>query len=578
MLLVTSKSNNIYTILDTDDMTSDTISKEELLPFLQAGNIVYGETAFALEYNLKSTLILRLYGSDKTDVKDYDGYLLRDYCSEYNEYTTQIIDSIDFNKLLLNLDVWKILCDAIREINPCPYNLDYLENPLEMGYKVYASVKDSLTLKDLSDGELYSCDFFTCLFIYLEEHKGIEGLEYISKDSLLYYSTHLTAKDVLDNYWVSSSVISKSNKILDGNNFSLTQELLEADYDELEGLFGGRDALVVDFCYIPIYNVKRNMQVVNQSGMIPYFIQYDVAYKLEGKHLFFKNGKTLDSFNEIARLYKHLRYESDELKQQVFSAVENHQVRAMTLNQSFDLEKLSKKCVSNNSDFAILKPLPFHPGVLPLDDFIGWYRTPFGDFQVNQVDYNDCTDVNYENIWMLRVTQTGSCAYSFKEYKVISDTMKNISNKGTLSNDMYKRYMELAQIKDISYCQDLITPLCIDKIEMFENSILISLACVIRKDYGVDDFDEIATTNINIVSIPLIFTDGNFTEYDDCFVYRCLFQTIYLEKSLVHSLYGSVYDSQSFSCWESTSRKADRELSNRLDKATLRTMKKVFNI
>ena len=32
MLLVTSKSNNIYTILDTDDMTSDIISKEELLP------------------------------------------------------------------------------------------------------------------------------------------------------------------------------------------------------------------------------------------------------------------------------------------------------------------------------------------------------------------------------------------------------------------------------------------------------------------------------------------------------------------------------------------------------------------
>ena len=176
MLLVTSKSNNIYTILDTDDMTSDTISKEELLPFLQAGNIVYGETAFALEYNLKSTLILRLYGSDKTDVKDYDGYLLRDYCSEYNEYTTQVIDSIDFKNLLLNLDIWKILCDAIREINPCPYNLDYLENPLEIGYKVYSSAKDSLTLKDLSDGELYSCDFFTCLFIYLEEHKGIDGL------------------------------------------------------------------------------------------------------------------------------------------------------------------------------------------------------------------------------------------------------------------------------------------------------------------------------------------------------------------------------------------------------------------
>lgn len=578
MLLVTSKSNNIYTILDTDDMTSDTISKEELLPFLQAGNIVYGETAFALEYNLKSTLILRLYGNDKADVKDYDGYLLRDYCSEYNEYTTQIIDSIDFKNLLSNLDIWKVLCDAIKEINPCPYNLDYLENPLEIGYKVYSSAKDSLTLKDLSDDNLYSCDFFTCLFIYLEEHKGIDGLEYISKDSLLYYNTHLTAKDVLDTYWASSLANSKSNKILDGNNISLTQELLEADYDELESLFGGRDALIVDFCYIPIYNIKRNMQVVNQSGMIPYFLQYDVAYKLEGKHLFFKNGKTLDSFNEIARLYKNLCYESDELKQQVFSAVESHQVRAMTLNQSFDLEKLSSKCISNSSDFAILKPLSFRPGVLPLDDLIGWYRTPFGDFQVNQVDYNDYTDGNYGNIWMLRVTQTGSCAYSFEEYKVVSDTMKNISNKGTLSNDMYKRYMELAQLNGISYCQDLIIPLCIDKIEMFENSISISLACIIRNDYGIDNFDEIAVTNINIVSIPLIFTDGNFTEYDDCFVYRCLFQTIYLEKRLVHSLYGSVYDYQSFSCWESISRKADRELSNRLDKSTLRTMKKVFNI
>ena len=128
------------------------------------------------------------------------------------------------------------LCDAIREINPCPYNLDYLENPLEMGYKVYASAKNSLTLKDLSDGELYSVTSYLP-FIYLEEHKGIEGLEYI-KDSLLYYNTHLTAKDILDNYWVSSLANSKSNKILDDNNFSLTQELLEADYDELENLFG----------------------------------------------------------------------------------------------------------------------------------------------------------------------------------------------------------------------------------------------------------------------------------------------------------------------------------------------------
>ena len=578
MLLVTCKLNNIYTILDTDDMTSDTISKEELLPFLQAGNIVYGETAFALEYNLKSTLILRLYGSNKADVKDYDGYLLRDYCSEYNEYTTQIIDSIDFKDLLLNLDIYEILCDAIREINSCPYNLDYLENPLEIGYRVYSSAKDSLTLKDLSDGELYSCDFFTCLFIYLEEHKGIDGLEYISKDSLLYYNTLLTAKDVLNTYWVSSLANNKSNKILDSHNFSLTQELLEADYDELEGLFGGRDALVVDFCYIPIYNIKRNIQVVNQSNMIPYFSQYDMVYKLEGKHLFFRNGKTLDSFNEIARLYKHLRYESDELKQQVFSAVRNHQARAMTLNQSFDLEKLSGKCVSASSVLTIYKPLPFNPGVLPLDDFIGWYRTPLGDFQVNQIDYNDYTGDNYENIWMLRVTQTGSCAYSFKKYKIVSDTMKNISKKGTLSNDMYKRYMELAQLKGISYCQDLITPLCIDKVELFADSLCISLACVVRNDYGVDNFDEIAVTNINIVSIPLIFTDGNFTEYDDCFVYRCLFQTIYLEKKLVHSLYGSVYGAQSFSCWGSASRKADRELLNRLDKSTLRTMKKVFNI
>ena len=50
------------------------------------------------------------------------------------------------------------ISDAIREINPCPYNLDYLENPLEMGYKVYASVKAAgadVAAADVIDGASY---------------------------------------------------------------------------------------------------------------------------------------------------------------------------------------------------------------------------------------------------------------------------------------------------------------------------------------------------------------------------------------------------------------------------------------
>ena len=254
MLIVEKCIDEVYSILDTDDMISEDISKTELLEILQQGYFIWGTSEFAIQNNIRVNLILRMYDKDN-NVKDYDGLILRDAYTDYNEFLYQVMDIRELESLSSSVILEKVI--SILKFNNKQRGNIISNYPI--GYKVFSRGDNELTIKELSTGNLYSADFFGCLSVYLDENLSIEGITEINADFLeVSDGSVLFANTVLSEYSVSygdSLVIASSDE----------QDDLSCSYDELDTVFKYNDFILATECGFPLYNIKNKVTQIRGS-------------------------------------------------------------------------------------------------------------------------------------------------------------------------------------------------------------------------------------------------------------------------------------------------------------------------
>jgi hypothetical protein len=156
MLILNKHILDAYSVLDTDDLTIETVSKDELKSIIASGVKIFGVTDFSLEYDVDVFVILRLYSKDS--VKDFDGLILRDMSNDYNECLVQIIDYNDIANDLITDDRFNAVVSSIRNINKFDDSILKDAKTYPVGYTVTEFDESNIYLMDNS-GEEFACDF-----------------------------------------------------------------------------------------------------------------------------------------------------------------------------------------------------------------------------------------------------------------------------------------------------------------------------------------------------------------------------------------------------------------------------------
>ena len=580
MYLVTKRCSDIYSILDTSDMKEESITRDEVYSLLLQGTKIYGVSTFSIENDIPLRLILRFYGEDK-EVKDFDGFLLKDYNSDLSEFTTQVIDCYTEMDALLDLNVFKAVINTLSKLNSSPYNLSSLNNmDLPIGYQVYAYNKEYLTLKDLSDGNLYKCDFYLCLYIYLEEGRRIDGISEITLDYLVYNDTVLRAYDVLEKYWSCSqkcNYMDKTTHSLVMKNTDFIDDI-DCSYNDLDSIFSGSSMMLLSEIYFPVYNLSSVKRRINSNADIrPWFNSFGKPISLtKDGVLIFDDGLELSNFRTICKYFRVFDFDA-ELRTQVYAYIKGQLAKETLFNRPNHIESDIKS--SFNSIGDTIKKMPS----LLVDNGISYkdyaIRTPFGciDIRFENPCMDKYSDKIFRTFWMGRLTHTGSAWYDMQEHEVVVGAMKNTESLtySCIASEVFEEYYNKAVIDGLAYHNNKILPICVNRVEVIEDYVYIFVVCMTASSDG-EDF---GTTMFNAIEVPLIFLGGKFVEYDDCYKYYTLFNTIILEKKLVNYLYASYSVSDLYNLWGGlTSRKAGKTLADRTFKIMKRVMREAADL
>lgn len=550
MLILSDKVDNIYSILDTDDMTVENIEKKELLNVIENGVFIYGLSKFSLECDIDITLILRLYG--KNDVKDFDGLILRDYCSNYDDIRTHVIDwRLESNTLILD-QVFNEVVDIIRRNNKIETEID---TDLPVGYEIYAYGDDLVTLKELSTGSMYSCDFYTCLYIYTDEKQSIKGVDEISYDHMICNGNYYSSDKVLKSY-KNSSISSNVKKVL--RKSSVICDDFRANWGSIDSDLGVNDFIPVTECGFPIYNIKRCINRINCNlADIDFSTLLSTACSIENGRLYFDNNNYISGAHNIARYINVINFKSENLKNEAICYIEAVKAKEVLLKKDTGITRnltLSREVYPN--DICTVSCNSYNIADFRHKDIIN-LKTKFGLIcSVQSAIIN--SDNSFSNMFLTRITNCGSCWYSAKIGKIEIGTMSSCWKGNCLCNDIFVESCWSCIKSGLSY-HDVLIPLGLSSVDIDEYAIDVKILCMI-----LPDEDCSLLHSINIVEVPLLFCGAKFDEFDDCFRLMGMFQTLYLEKSVVYNLYGNFDEDSFMNIWSNLSLKKSKEIYNSL--------------
>lgn len=148
-------------------------------------------------------------------------------------------------------------------------------------------------------------------------------------------------------------------------------------------------------------------------------------------------------------------------------------------------------------------------------------------------------------------------------------TSKESSTEGCLFNDSFDAFLDYADREGISYFNNSIYPLCFSELTFEDGDLMIDVACLVNGE-GRGTHHSIA-----VFKVPLLFTGCRNERYSDGWIFRTIFQTLYIPFSAVESLYGYI-DSSTLLGYYSTNRKQARDILNSVTGAADRYLSKFY--
>lgn len=548
MYILLDRSNNEFKILDTSDNAIEFFTIEQLKSlYLQDSSlIIYGLSNLNLIANIPIYTVLRLY--DKNNVAhDFDGYTLTDACSDYNIMKYQILDVYNEPEVMNDIELFSSLYDILQRINRNLYDKRILGST-DYKYVVESTEKDYYTILDESSGKHYQCDAFTAPYIYFVEGKAIKGIEltfnctYIGSFS---YSTKTQYMKFFD--------CTNENKFKPVSGYvTADKPLVASDSKSIVKEFQGYDAFNVGY-HFPIVDVfKYTRTLPNQECLnLRYNMLQDTIVDVKKQSAIGISGVVYNDMSMLAESFRGLNFCTEDLKDKMLDNLKLYETKCNVFKRPFDLKKLLRqtKKVGYSGEAFLLDG--YKVGSRQTRDFI--FNTPVGNIVVTTENCLD--DCVYGNIFTTRLTNTGTVFWNFKTQRVDLLTMIEGNKDGCLCNEQFDKYLDYADRNGISYFDNVIYPLCFSEICFEDGDLMIDVACLVNGEGRGTHH------SISVFKVPLIFTGCRNERYSNGWIFRTIFQTLYIPFSAVEHLYGFV-DSATLVGYYSTNRKPARIIMN----------------
>lgn len=544
MYIFLERVNDKYRILDTEDNSRDIYTADELrsLYINYEDTVIYGLSYLNLTAGVAINTVMRLYDADNI-AHDFDGYTLTDACNDYDTLRYQILDVYNEPEVMNDIGLFELMFAFLRSANKNLYDERLLQST-DYKYSVFSSGVDFYIIKD-EDGETYKCDAFTAPYVYFVEGKAIQGLT-LTTDCTYVNDFIYSIKSEYMKYF--SCTRSNQFKPVVGY-ITRDKDSVVSDARSIMKDFGGYDSFNVGY-HFPIVNVFKYTRALPDQRCLDYRYQLtrETIVDVGKTKITAISGVVYDNLTVIAETYKALNFCNESLGEKLLENLSVYETKCKIFNRQFDLANLLRqtKKFCNGQCYQVDG---YKVNSRQTRDFT--FVTPVGSIVITTE--NNVNDKVYGNIFTTRITNTGSAYFNFMAQKVQLMTGEESNRYGSLYNEDLDDCLRYADRECISYFDNNIYPLCFSDITYEEGDILINVACLVC---GVGKQTH---HSMSIFKVPLIFTGCRNERYSDGWIFRTLFQTMYMPLEVVENLYGYV-DSSTLVGYYSTSRKQERKI------------------
>lgn len=544
MYILLERVNDKYRILDTEDNSRDIYTADELrsLYINYEDTVIYGLSYLNLTAGVAINTVMRLYDADNI-AHDFDGYTLTDACNDYDTLRYQILDVYNEPEVMNDIGLFELMFAFLRSVNKNLYDERLLQST-NYKYSVFSSGADFYIIKD-KDGETYKCDAFTAPYVYFVEGKAIQGLT-LTTDCTYVNDFIYSIKSEYMKYFSCT----RSNQFKPVAGYvTRDKDSVVSDARSIMKDFGGYDSFNVGY-HFPIVNVFKYTRALPDQKCLDYRYQLtrETIVDVGKTKITAASGVVYDNLMVVAETYKALNFCNESLGEKLLENLSVYETKCKIFNRQFDLANLLRqtKKFCNGQCYQVDG---YKVNSRQTRDFT--FVTPVGSIVITTE--NNVNDKVYGNIFTTRITNTGSAYFNFMAQKVQLMTGEESNRYDSLYNEDLDDCLKYADRECISYFDNNIYPLCFSDITYEEGDILINVACLVcgagKKTHH----------SMSIFKVPLIFTGCRNERYSDGWIFRTLFQTMYMPLEVVENLYGYV-DSSTLVGYYSTSRKPERKI------------------
>lgn len=536
MFIKVDKKDNLFTILDTEDMSEEQITSEEAEQYIyDLGIKIYGLCGYTA---LNVTTYLRIGNYD------YDGKLCYNASQiQEDDYSVQYITAKDFGENKSEEHI-RVVYDAIRRSN----GYDLITEVKPFGYKYINCNDETLFATELATGNVVEFDIFAVAFSYFNEGLSIEGIDSFDGVTLKVADKELSAYKFLYNilnHRQSSGVVSQSDTFI--GSVPLYSEI-KYTWSQIGSVFVEEPLILHKDCYYPFYNPNNSLVYHrgNYNGRIPYF---DKIVAINGGEVIFSNGEVVTDIETLMRCNKILDFEDESLRDTLNKLFESHIGKSIfmldkTKGYFDDLLKNYSKVYSDEgyTSYELSLYVEEEKEKYAKINFLAAKFKNYGKFILEPTENANSSDPLFAS----RFKHLGFI-HAYPALRTVSFG-KDADSATTLCNERFTTLMKHLVSSGYTYHDDFILPLFSHKIDIEDDIFNIRVICLTnslrleteRKDKVEVGSKEWGTYGLHFLDLPLIALGNLVKKYDDCYVFRLLYENVIISNELINYTYAEM--------------------------------------
>lgn len=543
MFVITDKNEQVYNVLDTSDNIVESVSKDNLLEYINNGITILGVTEYSLSIDKLAKVIFR-FRLSKTELKYYDGYSFYDSIEEVNPYLYQLVDvATDLAEDLSDVYAFMKVFEYIRKIAYEDFKNFSVTN-CKIGYKL-VGVDDKLyiTVRDLETNNLYKFNFADIAYCLYNEEKVIDGVDYTySSISFKCWSSYIDLVNLLVEYLALSRKFSNCDLGIKSTNVLEYIDSFSASFSDIDMKLGDSDFVLSSFCGVPLYSIYRNIVDCSENYDLIPFNRFKGKCELKGDKIY-TDSEVID-FNDFVYYARALSVRFPEVYSQVLKLIEAKRGKALLLNTSFKLDEYLKHSLYIGYNVYVKMP-EFSDNLRYVNNY--YIETPFGG--IYMIGKTLVSDYSYDSIFSVRVSNCLTAWFSLKDWQLHYTTIKEESHNllfNSCRKDTKKELMDglftklMLKNKNIAYHGE-IYPVGLESITVESDTIIINVACMVKDEKHIET-EEWGAYGFGFFSIPLIFLGTEVKRYNNMFIIDMLCYRIILEENVFYNLSGTFDD------------------------------------